>query len=110
MLAKPIQSEGFTVRLVDTNFDNVRAGRMDGLDVYYGNVLSEYTEDHIELSGIDHGRSLSAAAWLDIVEPGGRSCPGRTGAGRRDWAIQRLGDARSRWADNRLISTPSPPW
>lgn len=57
MLAKAIQSEGFTVRLVDTNFDNVRAGRMEGLDIYYGNVLSEYTEDHIELSGI--GRLLS---------------------------------------------------
>ncbi len=57
MLAKAIQTEGFTVRLVDTNFDNVRAGRMEGLDVYYGNVLSEYTEDHIELSGI--GRLLS---------------------------------------------------
>lgn len=57
MLAKAIQDEGFTVRLIDTNFDNVRIARMDGLDAHYGNVLSEYNEDHFELSGI--GRLLA---------------------------------------------------
>lgn len=56
-LAAIVQNEGFVVRLVDTNYDNIRLARMGGLDVYYGNILSEYMEDHIELSGI--GRLLA---------------------------------------------------
>src|SRR5690606_26595972 len=33
MLAHAIQQEGLVVRLVDSNFDNVRAGRMENLEV-----------------------------------------------------------------------------
>lgn len=57
VLAEAIADEGFTVRLVDTNYENVRAARLVGLDVYYGNILSEYMEDQIPLSGI--GRLLA---------------------------------------------------
>lgn len=57
LLAKAIEQEGFVVRLVDTDFENVRLARMDGLDAHYGNVLSEYTEEHLSLSGI--GRLLA---------------------------------------------------
>ncbi len=57
LVARAIQNEGLVARLIDTNFDNVRAGRMEGLDIYYGNILSEYTEDHLDISGI--GRLLA---------------------------------------------------
>ncbi|MBI3959229.1 MAG: sodium:proton antiporter [Chloroflexi bacterium] len=57
LLAEAIQKEGFVVRLVDTDFENVRLARMDGLDAHYGNIFSEYTEEHLSLSGI--GRLLA---------------------------------------------------
>ncbi len=57
LLAETIQKEGFVVRLVDTDFENVRLAKMAGLDAHYGNVLSEYTEEHLSLSGI--GRLLA---------------------------------------------------
>lgn len=57
LLAETIQKEGFVVRLVDTDFENVRLAKMAGLDAHYGNILSEYTEEYLSLSGI--GRLLS---------------------------------------------------
>jgi hypothetical protein len=57
MLAHAIKNEGFVVRLIDTNIDNVEAGRQEGLSVDHGNILSEYTEEHIDISGI--GRLLA---------------------------------------------------
>ena len=57
LLAEAIQQEGFVVRLVDTDMENVRLARMGGLDAHYGNALSEHTEEHLSLSGI--GRLLA---------------------------------------------------
>jgi NhaP-type Na+/H+ or K+/H+ antiporter len=57
MLAQAIQKEGFVVRLIDTNADNVEIARREGLSVDQGNILSEYSEEHLDLSGI--GRLLA---------------------------------------------------
>ncbi|HEX6386950.1 MAG TPA: cation:proton antiporter [Anaerolineae bacterium] len=57
MLAQALQKEGFIVRLVDTNWHNVREARRQGLDVHFGNILSEVTESDLDLSGI--GRLLA---------------------------------------------------
>jgi NhaP-type Na+/H+ or K+/H+ antiporter len=56
-LATTLKEAGFLTRLVDSNWDNSSAARMHGLDVYYGNILSEYTEDTLDLGGI--GRLLA---------------------------------------------------
>lgn len=47
-IAKALESEGFPVLLVDTNRSNISHARMEGLTVYYGNILSEYSLDKIE--------------------------------------------------------------
>jgi NhaP-type Na+/H+ or K+/H+ antiporter len=52
-----LQDEGFAVRLVDTNYENISMARMRGLNAYHGNILSEYTEERLDLSGI--GRLLA---------------------------------------------------
>lgn len=57
MLAHAIKEEGFVVRLIDTNDDNVNIARQEGLDTEHGNILSEYSEEHLNLSGI--GRLLA---------------------------------------------------
>lgn len=56
-LALAIQSAGFKVRLVDVNRSNVTAARLTGLDAVHGNILSEYVESDLDLSGI--GRLLA---------------------------------------------------
>ena len=56
-LADALQEAGFVVRLVDTNYENVVKARLEGLDAYHGNLLSEVTEESLNLSGI--GRFLA---------------------------------------------------
>jgi CPA1 family monovalent cation:H+ antiporter len=43
--------------LVDSNYENVSRARLQGMDAYYGNILSEFTETDLDLSGI--GRLLA---------------------------------------------------
>ncbi len=56
-LAKAVQTEGFPVLLVDTNYQNIAAARMAGLPTCYASVLSEYVHEDQEFSGI--GRLLA---------------------------------------------------
>ncbi len=52
-----LKEEGFALRLIDTNWENVRQARFRGLDVYHGNILSEFAENDLDLSGL--GRLLA---------------------------------------------------
>ncbi len=56
-LAAIVQREGFRAVLVDTNWQNVRAARMAGLQAHFGNALSEQVEEELDLGGI--GRLLA---------------------------------------------------
>ncbi len=57
MLAEVLVKAGFVVRLVDLNRSNVRTARMRGLEAFEGNILSEFVENELDLSGI--GRLLA---------------------------------------------------
>jgi len=59
-LAKALQEEGFMVRLVDANLQNVLSARVDGLRVRQGNILSDYIEENLDLSGIGHLLALTS--------------------------------------------------
>lgn len=56
-IAAALNKAGFYVLLVDTNWNNVTAAKMDGLNVTYGNALSSQTDDLLDLTGI--GRVLA---------------------------------------------------
>jgi len=66
-LAAQLQKEGFTVLLADGNWANVSAARMEGLNVYYGNVLSEQAEAEIDLAGIGRLLALSANEGINSL-------------------------------------------
>lgn len=51
-LAKILKEEEFQVCLVDTNWANISAARMEGLSTYYGSVISEQIFDELDLAGI----------------------------------------------------------
>jgi hypothetical protein len=56
-IGKILKDKGFKVLMVDTNWENIKIARMEGLPTYYGSILSEYILNDIDLSGI--GRLLA---------------------------------------------------
>lgn len=56
-MAMLLHEEGFKVLLADSNWENIAKARRAGLDTYYGNILSEYALDEIDLDGV--GRLLA---------------------------------------------------
>ena len=51
-IAHFLQDEGFRVLLADTNWSNIASARVEGLETYYGNPLSDQSEDELRLSEI----------------------------------------------------------
>lgn len=49
-IAQALVSAGREVRLVDTNWQNISAARMDGLEAVYASVLSDHALDEIDLA------------------------------------------------------------
>ncbi len=78
-LAKEIQNEGISVRLVDRNWNNVAHARLDGLSAYYGSILAEHTAEEIDLAGIGRlvalttNHETNSLAALHFSEIFGRS-------------------------------------
>jgi len=58
-IAKELTTNDVPVLLCDSNWDNIRAARMDGLKTFYGNPVSEYAEQRLDLVGIGHLLGLS---------------------------------------------------
>lgn len=52
MLAHTLKGLGLKVLVADSNWQNISKARKSGLDTYYGNILSEYAVDEIDLDGI----------------------------------------------------------
>jgi hypothetical protein len=52
-----LQEYGFVAKLLDTNWQNIHEGRMQGLEMHYGNALSEEVLEDLDLTGV--GRVLA---------------------------------------------------
>lgn len=63
-IASVLADHGFVVRLIDTNRSNVRQGRMEGLDAYYCNALSDDALEKVDYSGI--GRLLAMTSNNEV--------------------------------------------
>ena len=78
-IAAELQEAGVVVRLVDTNRNNIRQARMEGLPTWHGSILSHSAVDELEVS--DLGRLLAltpndeanSLAALNFSELFGRS-------------------------------------
>jgi CPA1 family monovalent cation:H+ antiporter len=51
-IGKALQEAGINVILTDSNWENIRQARMDGLNTYYGNPTSEHADRNLDLTGI----------------------------------------------------------
>lgn len=56
-LGTALKKNGFDVLMASSSFDLTKAARMENLNVYYGNVVSEHADRHLNLVGI--GKLLS---------------------------------------------------
>jgi len=52
--AAKLKERGYEVTISDTGWAEVRAARMDGFDAYYGRIVSEHAEHHVDLSGVGY--------------------------------------------------------
>lgn len=48
-IAKALRECGFNVLVADADWNHIRTASMDGLDTYYGNVVSEHADHHLDL-------------------------------------------------------------
>lgn len=54
LLGKALKENGFDAMLTSTSYDQTRKARMANLNSYYGNVVSEHADRHLNLVGIGH--------------------------------------------------------
>ena len=79
LIAKAMKDKKINVVMVDTNRENIKAARLDGLKAYLGSILSERIADDLDLDGIgrlmaltpnDEANSLAALHMVDAFERG----------------------------------------
>jgi hypothetical protein len=72
-----VQEAGYKVMLVDTNWANLNAARLEGLPTFYASILSEYVMDKIELGSLgrllaltpnDEVNSLAVLHFTEVFE------------------------------------------
>jgi NhaP-type Na+/H+ or K+/H+ antiporter len=63
-IAKALQDSGVEVLLVDLNYDNVQAARLEGLPAMYRSILDEPVRDRVSVSSI--GRLLALTPNDDV--------------------------------------------
>ncbi len=75
LVAKALKDDGHHVLLLDTNYNNVARAKLDGLSAVRANILSEYVEDELELTGLgqlitttpnDEVNSLAAHHFIHV--------------------------------------------
>jgi len=76
-IAEVLQKEEIPVVVADTNRSNVNAARMDGLQTYFGSVLTESAMEELNLEGIgrllaltanDEANSLAALHFVEVFD------------------------------------------
>jgi NhaP-type Na+/H+ or K+/H+ antiporter len=76
-IGQALYQEGFQVLLVDTNPNNIRDARLNGLPTTYASILSEYMENEIDIGGLgrllaltpnDEVNSLAVINFIDTFD------------------------------------------
>lgn len=66
-IGKELQEHGFKVVLTDSTWENIRLARMDGLETYYGNPISEHADRNLNLLGLGKVLAISGRSNLDTL-------------------------------------------
>ncbi len=66
-IAKVLTDKGYRAILADTNWDNISKARMDGLQTYYGNPISEHADRQLDLVGVGNLLALSPQKDINML-------------------------------------------
>ena len=66
-IGKELQSHGFKTLLTDSTWENIRLARMDGLETYFGNPVSEHADRNLNLVGLGKLLAMSGRLNLDTL-------------------------------------------
>ncbi|MDX2495489.1 MAG: sodium:proton antiporter [Desulfuromusa sp.] len=66
-IAKILNEEGFRCLLVDSSWNKISDARMEGLDTYFGDPVSEHADRHLDLVGIGKMIALSPRGPLNVL-------------------------------------------
>lgn len=66
-IGKELQQHGFKVVLTDSSWENTSLARMEGLETYYGNPISEHADRNLNLLGLGKLLAMSGRGSLDTL-------------------------------------------
>lgn len=66
-IAKALEKYGFKTLLADQNWSSVSLSKIQGLQAYWGNPVSEHAERHLNLIGIGHMLAISPNIELNAL-------------------------------------------
>lgn len=66
-IAEALNKIGVATILADTGWENVKAARMEGFNTYFGRVVSEHADRHLNLGGIGNLLALSSHSSLNAL-------------------------------------------
>ncbi|ASK33796.1 cation:proton antiporter [Alloalcanivorax mobilis] len=66
-IGKALNQNDFPVLLIDSNWESVRAARMDGMATYYGNPVSSHADQYLDLVGYGKLLGLSPRRELNTM-------------------------------------------
>lgn len=66
-IGKELQQHGFKVVLTDSTWENTSLARMEGLETYYGNPISEHADRNLNLIGLGKVLAMSGRGSLDTL-------------------------------------------
>ncbi|MBF0309349.1 MAG: sodium:proton antiporter [Magnetococcales bacterium] len=66
-VAVALKQCGARILIADTNWHSLRRARYEGLEIFYGNPLSQFAEHHLDLSGIGNFLGLASAEERNLL-------------------------------------------
>jgi CPA1 family monovalent cation:H+ antiporter len=66
-IAKALKTAGIKAVVADSYYENIRQARMDGLETYFGNPMSEHADRHLEMAGMGKLFAMSGRVNQDAV-------------------------------------------
>ena len=66
-MALALQRQHVATMVCDTDWDNIRLARMQNINCYYGNIMSEHASDHVDLTGIGKLLAISGKPHLNSL-------------------------------------------
>ncbi len=67
MIARALNENGFGTLVTDGSWTNIKSARMEGIDTYYGNAVSEYADRHLDLIGLGKVLTLTPQKELNAL-------------------------------------------